>query len=121
VHTVLVIEDDPDLAKNLVSSLQAGNYKAIVSSTAADATTKLSKQAFFCVLVDLKLERGSGEQVVNFMRGPTSTFNRETPVIITSGNVSAEVLTRLRPHVYAMMVKPFDIDQLLGKLGTLTS
>ena len=118
-RVVLVIEDDADLAKNLVTCLAADKYKSIVSSTTADATTKLSKQAFFCVLLDLKLERGTGEQVVQYMRGPTSTFNRNTPIILTSGNVSADVLQRLKPHLYAVLVKPFDLDQLLGKLETL--
>jgi DNA-binding response OmpR family regulator len=118
-ETVLVIEDDADLAKAIVACLLAYKFKAIVSSTAADATTKLSKQAFFCVLLDLKLERGTGEQVVQYMRGPTSRFNRDTPVILTSGQVSADVLMRLKPHLSGVLVKPFELDQLIEKLESL--
>ncbi len=52
---VLLVEDDPDLCKTLLTPLGAVGYAVVATTSARDAMFKLKNQKFHCVILDLLL------------------------------------------------------------------
>jgi DNA-binding response OmpR family regulator len=111
-----VVEDDPQITQLLVEYLGKAGFKVLCSSSVGEATTRLSRQTFDCVIVDLHLDRGTGEQVIEYMRASPSDFNRGTPVILISGEMDAGVIHRLRGKISSALVKPFRLEVLKERL-----
>ena len=55
-HTALIIEDDEDMAAEMVDLLRAIEHDAVVASTKADAVKKLAKTSFCYILLDLQIK-----------------------------------------------------------------
>jgi DNA-binding response OmpR family regulator len=115
---VLVVEDDSSLAAILDEGLRSGGYRVIRVGTASDAMKKLGNQRFHCVLVDIRLASGSGEQIITFMRTHQGGYNYETPIIVTSGYLDVELVKRIKSTVAGILVKPFNIKTLLDRVAS---
>src|SRR6266480_5568986 len=89
---VLVVEDDVSVRRPLVKFLEMHGFTVVTAETADEGLEALKKNRVAAAVVDLRLRRGSGRDVV------ISTA-AEVPVIIFSGvpSESAE-LERLRPR-----------------------
>ena len=105
---VLVVEDDVSVRRPLVKFLEMHGFAVVTKPR--KPPTKASKrcgrrQLYVAAVVDLRLRRGSGRDVV------VST-PADVPVIIFSGvpSESAE-LERLRPRA-SLIEKPYKADQL---------
>ena len=118
---VLVVEDDASLGAILEEGLRSGGYRIIRSGAASDAIKKLGNQKFHCVLVDIRLASGSGEQIISFMRTHQGGYNYLTPIIVTSGYLDLELVHRIKKEVSGMLVKPFNIKTLLEKVSSAIS
>lgn len=55
-HVALIVEDDPDMAAEMVDLLRAIEHDAVVASTKAEAIKKLKKADFCYVLLDLQIK-----------------------------------------------------------------
>ena len=117
---VLIIEDDVHLAKGIGELLTDADFKIMSVEKPQDAIARLKNQKFDCILLDLKLEGGSGEQVISFVRG-NKGFNHESPIIVISGKLDIEVAKRISKNVSWILVKPFNDDELLKKVTHVSS
>src|SRR5918911_1742803 len=92
VPTVLLVEDDNGVRRPLQKFLEMHQFKVVSAETADEAIDAIRRHKPTAAIVDLRLARGSGRDVVVSM--PAGT-----PVIIFSG-VPAESaeLERLRPR-----------------------
>jgi DNA-binding response OmpR family regulator len=106
---VLVVEDDHGVRRPLKKFLEMNNFKVVIAETAADAIDAIRRHKPQAAIVDLRLARGSGRDVVISM--PAGT-----PVIIFSG-VPAESaeLERLRPRT-RFIQKPYSLLMLVENL-----
>src|SRR4030095_5928439 len=106
---VLVVEDDAGIRRPLEKFLQLHQFRVVTSETADDAIEAIHQHRPVAAIVDLRLARGSGRDVVISM--PAGT-----PVIIFSGvpSESAE-LERLRPRT-PLVQKPYSLLMLVGSL-----
>src|SRR6188508_202051 len=88
---VLVVEDDVSVRRPLVKFLEMHGFSVTTAETSDEGLEALKKQRFVAAVVDLRLRRGTGRDVVVAMPA-------EIPVIIFSGvpSESAE-LERVRP------------------------
>jgi len=88
---VLVVEDDVSVRRPLVKFLEMHGFAVVTAETSEEGLDALKKNRLVAAVVDLRLRRGSGRDVV--MAVPA-----DVPVIIFSGvpSESAE-LERLRP------------------------
>jgi DNA-binding response OmpR family regulator len=107
--TVLVVEDDPGVRRPLEKFLQMHNFQVVTADTADDAIDAIATHRPHAAIVDLRLTRGSGRDVVISMPA-------DVPVIIFSGvpSESAE-LERLRPHT-RLVQKPYSLTMLVESL-----
>ena len=105
---ILLVEDDDDLRRTIAEDLKGKSFRVIDSATVSDAIQKIKNQKFDCIVLDLKIEQRTGEEIVEFIRGGSERRNRSTPILVVSGNVDAGRVKRLSTHVSGVLVKPFD-------------
>lgn len=118
---VLIVEDEEAIIEIMTEQLSSLGFRVHACLRSPDAVRMLANQHFDCVLLDMCLEKGSGEQVVTAMRGSEGALNFKTPVIVMSGALSRDVVVRIRETVDAFFVKPFDLAKILAKVTELTS
>lgn len=114
----LVVEDDHDLAQNLVEVLAERGFAARVAHSCEEARRLAGVGPLSVLLVDYKLPDGDGLELVDeFCRGSDCT------AVVFSGAVRELVLKdRLRSEVEVKFFeKPLDLSRLLAALGTRRS
>lgn len=106
---VLVVEDDHGVRRPLEKFLEMNQFRVVSAETADEAIDAIRQHKPHAAIVDLRLARGSGRDVVISM--PAGT-----PVIIFSG-VPAESaeLERLRPRT-RFVQKPYSLVMLVEGL-----
>ena len=106
---VLVVEDDQSVRRPLEKFLEMQNFKVVTAETSDAAIEAIHEHRPAAAIIDLRLARGSGRDVVIAM--PAGT-----PVIIFSGvpSESAE-LERLRPRT-RLVHKPYSLTMLVESL-----
>lgn len=106
---VLVVEDDVSVRRPLVKFLEMHGFAVVTAETSDEGLEQLRKSRCVAAVVDLRLRRGSGRDVV--MATPN-----EVPVIIFSGvpSESAE-LERVRPRT-RLIEKPYSLVLLVETL-----
>jgi len=106
---VLVVEDDVSVRRPLVKFLEMHGFAVVTAETSDEGRDQLRKNRLVAAVVDLRLRRGSGRDVV--METPT-----DMPVIIFSGvpSESAE-LERVRPRT-RLIEKPYSLVLLVETL-----
>jgi DNA-binding response OmpR family regulator len=106
---VLVVEDDVSVRRPLVKFLEMHGFSVATAETADEGLDALKKHHCVAAVVDLRLRRGSGRDVV-------AASPPEVPVIIFSGvpSESAE-LERLRPRT-RLIEKPYSLVLLVETL-----
>lgn len=114
---ILLVEDDRDLVESLHAFLEKHKYGVVRADSARDAIHKLKKQDFFCVITDIRLATGSGEEVIGFLRNTKNLEqNANVPIIVMSGFLDRALAQRLKNQVNGGLVKPFSKESLLEKL-----
>jgi DNA-binding response OmpR family regulator len=106
---VLVVEDDVSVRRPLVKFLEMHGFAVVSAETAEEGLDALKKHHLVAAVVDLRLKRGSGRDVV-------AAAPADVPVIIFSGvpSESAE-LERLRPRT-RLIEKPYSLVLLVETL-----
>jgi DNA-binding response OmpR family regulator len=109
VRLVLVVEDDLSVRRPLVKFLEMHGFAVVTAETSDEGLEALGKNQLVAAVVDLRLKKGSGREVV--MATPA-----DVPVIIFSGvpSESAE-LERLRPRT-RLIEKPYSLVLLVETL-----
>ena len=113
-RVVLVVEDDVSVRRPLVKFLEMHGFVVTSAESADEGLDALKKQRFTAAVVDLRLKRGSGRDVV--VSAPP-----DIPVIIFSGvpSESAE-LERVRPKT-RLIEKPYSLVLLVETLEEMLS
>ena len=114
--SIFIVEDDLRFSKTVEKALTHKGYKVLSAASVMEAKVKLQNQKFSCILLDLRLDGGSGESILTMLRGNKKEDNHRTPVIIMSGFLEPEVVKRILPSVQGMLVKPFDPAALFKKI-----
>ena len=106
---VLVLEDDASVRRPLVKFLELHGFSVVTAETADEGLDVLRKQRIVAAVIDLRLKRGSGRDVV-------ASTPANIPVIFFSGlpSQSGEI-ERLRPRT-RLIEKPYSLVQLVETL-----
>jgi len=111
---VLVVEDDPTLQSLLTFGLQEQFFDTTVVVSAERALRLLELHDYDLIIVDHKLPKMSGVELLNHMR---SGLKLRTPVIVVSGKKDAkkpEGNSELGPTDF--LAKPFDLADLNARI-----
>jgi len=114
-HRILIVEDEPDMARVLQFNLSRQGHEVEHAATLAAAAERLAGPPFRLVLLDLRLPDGSG---LDFLAGRRQDL---PPVIVVSAlGDETTVVEALNRGAEDFVVKPFRIRELLARVsGTL--
>ena len=113
---ILVVDDDPDILQTLALCLSTEGYRVVMASNGQEALEILPKEKPACILLDLMMPVMDGWQFVAELEGRGM---RNAPLLILSADRAVQGhATKLRAD--AFLAKPFDLDELLGKVHDLT-
>src|SRR6188768_3593576 len=62
-HRILIVEDEPSIADNILYSLESEGFSACVCTTGADALARAKAEAFSLVVLDVGLPDMTGFEV----------------------------------------------------------
>jgi PAS domain S-box-containing protein len=111
-HTVLLVEDDDDLADILTILLSKEGYHTVHASSIDDAWRIVIQSRPSAMLLDLLLPDGSGLELINRLRAHDRT--RTLPVVILSGREPEGAV--LNSGLIDWLTKPFDEQRLYRAL-----
>ncbi|WP_165074642.1 response regulator transcription factor [Paludisphaera rhizosphaerae] len=112
---VLVIEDEPDLARGLVQALREGGYATDWAADGAEGLEKATASEYDAIVLDLMLPRLPGLAVLRRLR-----VLRKTPVLIlTARDGVGDRVEGLDAGADDYLVKPFELAELLARLRAL--
>ncbi|HNT69332.1 MAG TPA: response regulator [Syntrophorhabdaceae bacterium] len=120
IHTgkVLIVDDDPDITKQLVSRLSHEGYDAFFAVDAYDATQSVRKKKPDLVVLDIMLPAGGGLQVLKNIRSMPVTA--ATPVVVLTAIDDEEMRQKIeQAGVEAYIRKPFDYEVLSATIKDL--
>jgi CheY-like chemotaxis protein len=113
---VLVVDDDPDILQTLGLCLSSEGYRVLMAANGKEALEILDHEHPSVILLDLMMPVMDGWQFVAELehRG-----RRDVPLLILSADRSVQGhAQQLRASGH--LAKPFDLDDLLGKVQQLT-
>jgi len=114
---ILVIEDEPKVAKAIREGLESENYQVTVAATGEDGYFLATTQAFDLILLDLMLPGRSGLEILTALR----KHKCQTPVLIlTARDAVEDRVEGLDTGADDYVVKPFAFPELLARIRALT-
>ncbi len=112
---VLVIEDEPDLARGLVQALREEGYAADHADDGNEGLRKATDCEYEAIVLDLQLPGLGGLDVLRRLRA-----RRKTPVLIlTARDGVGDRVVGLDAGADDYLVKPFALSELLARLRAL--
>ncbi len=111
---ILVLDDEPVIARSLRNLLQKKGYTVICAGSIAEAEEQLARESFDLLLLDVHLPDGDGTTLLQKLKGTP-----EAPmVIMITGQASLETaLTCMRDGAYDYIIKPFNHAQIEITVG----
>ena len=115
---ILVVDDDEDIREVMQELLAGEGFEVDVARDGIDALAKLEVEtAPPLILLDMMMPRMDGEAFLEELRARPALANAS--VVVISGNAAArEKAGNLRAA--GCLVKPFELDELLGLVRRLT-
>ena len=111
---IFLVEDEKEIAKNLIRLLCAEGFTVIHVSTQGEVAGVLAKNKFDLALVDISLPDGNGFAVCTEIKQ-----TQEIPVIfLTASGDEASVVTGLNMGAEDYITKPFRPRELIARIGT---
>ncbi len=115
---ILIVDDEPDIATILRLHLEEAGY---LTSWAADGEAGLSllhSNGFDLVLLDVRMPGISGVEVLQRLR--SDTLDTAVIMMTAHGNESL-VVECMKAGAFDYVAKPFDIDDLMLRIGRAIS
>src|SRR5881409_2539323 len=118
-ETILVVDDDPDIARFVEVNLRSAGYDVAVAGDGEEALDKASEIRPDLVLLDVMMPRIDGFEVAQRLRRSPQTANTSI-IMLTAKALSADKVTGLQSGADDYIIKPFDPVELLARVkGTL--
>ncbi len=108
---VLVVDDEKDVRSVLQALLDDRGFLAEVACCAEEAISKLGKEEFDAVLLDVHMPGQNGDEVLAYIRRTAAM--KHMPVIVISASRDAEYELI---DVFDYLPKPVDFDRLFSHL-----
>ena len=111
---ILFVDDEPSIRLTLPQVLQEYGFEVKTAASVADALAEISRSRFDVLLSDLNIsEEGDGFRIVSAMR---RLQPRCVTVVLTGYPAFETAVQALRQQVDDYVVKPADLEALIGNL-----
>jgi len=110
---VLIVEDEPELSKSMLTYLKSQNYLCELAADYQQALEKIESYDYDCILLDLMLPGGSGMRILELLKAQ----QKEDGVIIISAKNSLEDrIEGLQIGADDYLAKPFHLAELSARI-----
>lgn len=115
---VLVVDDDRDLCANLWDLFRDQGYRVSLAHDSSEAAEQIRDARHRVVLIDMRIPGATGSEVFRMVR---ESDPRVRTILITGYRTEMNPLIEqmVAEGADAVCYKPFDMPQLLAKLGEL--
>ncbi len=110
-HTILLVDDDPDLRESLAAVLTA-HFAILLARDGVEGLTNIVEAHPDCAIVDLKMPGLNGLQVVRALRGDAATSDIPL-IILTAIPADQGRLPSLMSGVDRYLTKPVLAEDLI--------
>jgi len=118
-EVILVVDDDPDIARFVEVNLRSAGYDVVVAGDGEQALERAADLRPDLVLLDVMMPRIDGFEVAQRLRRSPATANASI-IMLTAKALSADKVTGLQAGADDYIIKPFDPIELLARVkGTL--
>ena len=115
---ILVIEDEPDIRRNLEYNLGREGFKASSVGSLDEANEKLKSKKFDLILLDLMLPDGSGLDLCKQIKSNSET--EATPIIIlTAKDDEVDKVVGFELGADDYVTKPFSVRELILRIKAI--
>ena len=115
---ILVIEDEPDIRRNLEYNLGREGFKASSVGSLDEAGKKLESKKFDLILLDLMLPDGSGLDLCKKIKSNSET--EATPIIIlTAKDDEVDKVVGFELGADDYVTKPFSVRELILRVKAI--
>ncbi|WP_084474931.1 response regulator transcription factor [Deinococcus pimensis] len=112
ISTILIVEDDPDIARLLDFTLRDAGYRTLTAHTGLLGLTLARQHTPDLVLVDLGLPDFTGDEVARRLRA-----THDLPIVIlTAVDDVDRKINLLSAGANDFVTKPFHADELLARI-----
>ncbi len=113
---LLLVEDDPDLARSLKRGLSEASYAVDVAMNGTDALERAGFNTYDAIILDVMIPAPDGIQVCQQLRADRS----DVPILmLTARDTVEDRVAGLDSGADDYLVKPFDFGELLARVRAL--
>ena len=116
-ETILVVDDDPDIARFVEVNLRSVGYDVLVASDGEEALNRAEELRPDLVLLDVMMPRVDGFEVAQRLRRNPRTANTSI-IMLTAKALSSDKVLGLTSGADDYIIKPFDPIELLARVKT---
>ncbi|MFT7033714.1 MAG: DNA-binding response OmpR family regulator [Cyclobacteriaceae bacterium] len=113
---ILIIEDENDLARSIMTYLSKEGYQCEWASNFKEAIEKVHLYTYDCILVDINLPDGSGMKVIERLKKVKS---KSGIIIISARNSIDDKIEGLDIGADDYLTKPFDLSELNARVKSI--
>lgn len=115
---ILIVEDEPHALETLQDRLEFEGYEIITAGDGATALIKAKAEKPDLIILDIMLPRMDGYKVCGFLKADTR-YNKIPIIMLTAKAQEADRKIGHEMGAEAYIAKPFEPDELLGKIKEL--
>jgi len=110
IKSVLIVDDDEDILDILEDKLSKFEFNIVKSRDGKNALLRIDNRKFDLIITDIDMPRKDGVSLLEDIR--KRLLNRDTPVIILSGELDADKVKKIaKCRAFRVLVKPLDDDK----------
>ena len=113
---VLLVEDDADIRAALASAMRDVGHDVTEAGDGEHALRRIASKVFDVVITDMRLPKGDGRSIFQAARHASTSTE---VILMTSFGAVHDAVEALKAGAHDYLTKPFDLDELLIRLGRI--
>lgn len=113
---ILVVEDEKELADDIVQYLSDQDYRCEIAATYYEAIEKTASFSYDCILLDMMLPGGDGMQVLEQLK---ANHKQDGIIIISAKNAVEDKIHGLQNGADDYLAKPFHLSELTARIHSV--
>jgi DNA-binding response OmpR family regulator len=113
---ILVVEDEKELSKSMVTYLQRENYICDVAATFTEGRKKIESFDYDCILLDISLPDGNGLNILDDLK---INNKLEGVIVISAKNSLDDKIAGLNLGADDYIPKPFHLSELSARIASV--
>lgn len=113
---ILIVEDENELSKNILSYLKGESYSCEQAADVKTAMNKITAFDYDCILIDISLPDGNGLSVLKELKANKKT---DGVIIISAKNSTEDRIAGLNLGADDYLAKPFHLSELSARIAAV--